>query len=480
VTAGNVLYYGDNLDVLREHIPDESVDLIYLDPPFNSNATYNVLFKTHAGDESRAQIQAFDDTWHWGPQAEDEYDELTKGRAPIETARFIEAMRTVLGANDMLAYLVMMAPRLIELRRAMKPTATIYLHCDPTSSHYLKLLMDTVFGKQGFINEIIWHYQTGGGSKRHFSKKHDTLLFYCKTAQYLFYPQNVKIPRTEKSLARARNPKGARISVDDTEKLPEDVFDIQALNPMSRERLGYPTQKPLELLERVIAASSSPDDVVLDPFCGCGTAVDAAQQLKRSWIGIDITYIAVDLIIKRLQHRYGNDILATFTTNGIPTDIEGAEALFARNPFDFERWAVSFVSGQPNEKQVGDKGIDGRIRFHRGGDVAGLAAVSVKGGRQLNPAMVHQLIGAMGDERAEMGVLITLHRPTAGMLETASRVGTYEHAPTGNRYPRVQIVTIPELFDGERPNMPTAILPYIKASPRPQSEAVSLFDDESG
>lgn len=228
-------------------------------------------------------------------------------------------------------------------------------------------------------------------------------------------------------------------------------------------------------MERIIKASCPKDGVILDPFCGCGTAVDAAQQLGHNWIGIDITYIAIDLIVKRLQHRYGDSITGTFITNGIPTDIEGADAFFARNPFDFERWAVSFVNGQPNEKQVGDKGIDGRIRFHRGGDVPGLAVVSVKGGRQLNPAMVQALSGAMHQEQADMGVLITMGKPTPGMIEAAALGGTYEHIPTGQRYQRLQIVTVPELFDGKRPNMPTVILPYIKARARPQSEAVSLF-----
>ena len=477
----NSLYYGDNLDVLRNHIADDSVDLIYLDPPFNSNATYNVLFKSHAGDESRAQIEAFDDTWHWNPQAEDEYQELTTGRAPIEVAQFIQAMRTVLGTSDMLAYLVMMAPRLVEMRRVMKPTASIYLHCDPTASHYLKLLMDAVFSAQNFVNEIVWRYETGGASKRHFSRKHDIVLFYSKSGEYCFYPESVKVPRTEKSIKRAQNPKGARIAADDTEKLPDDIFDIQALNPMSKERLGYPTQKPQALLERIIMASSQEGDVVLDPFCGCGTAIDAAQNLDRQWVGIDITYIAVDLIIKRLQHRYGDDITGTFSTNGIPTDIEGAAALFARNPFDFERWAVSKVDGQPNAKQVGDKGIDGRIRFHADADKAGLAIVSVKGGRQVNPAMVQAMIGAMHQEGADMSVLITMGKPTAGMIEAANAGGTYEHTMSGNHYPRVQIVTIPELFDGKRPNLPTVILPYVKAKARPQSQAVSIFEQgESG
>jgi DNA modification methylase len=475
----NTLYYGDNLDVLRQHIPDESVDLIYLDPPFNSNATYNVLFKSHAGDESRAQIEAFDDTWHWGEQAEDEYRELTQGPAPIEVARFIEAMRTVLGTSDMLAYLVMMAPRLIEMRRVLKSTGSIYLHCDPTASHYLKLLMDSVFSAQRFENEIIWAYRSGGASPKRFSKKHDVLLCYSMSDERYFDALH------EVSYNRGFKPyrfKGVEEFCDDDGRwytLPylRDVWEIDMVGRTSAERLGYPTQKPIALLERIIQSSSPEGGVVLDPFCGCGTAVDAAQHLGRDWIGVDITYIAVDLIIKRLRHRYGDNIASTFTTNGIPTDIEGANALFARNPFDFERWAVSFVNGEPNEKQVGDKGVDGRIRFHRGGSVTGLAAVSVKGGHQINPAMVHQLVGALQQERADMGVLITMGKPTAGMVEAAHAAGTYEHEPTGNRYPRVQIITVPELFEGRRPNMPTVILPYIKARAKPQSEAVPLWEE---
>ncbi|MGD0741865.1 MAG: DNA methyltransferase [Acidimicrobiales bacterium] len=484
----NTLYYGDNLDVLRQNIADESVDLIYLDPPFNSNATYNVLFKTHAGDESRAQIQAFDDTWGWGPQADDEYAELTQGRAPIEVARFIQAMRTVLGTSDMFAYLVMMAPRLVEMKRVLRGTGTIWLHCDPTASHYLKLLMDAVFGVDSFRNEIIWSYKRWTASRKTLPRLHDVILLYSKGSQFTLNIPTVPNDNPNSSqYVSAKDEHGKTVVARDEYGHPirrqvadriqlGDVWEIGIISPNGKERLGYPTQKPLNLLQRVIETGTNPGDVVLDPFCGCGTAVDAAQLLKRQWIGIDITYIAVDLIIKRLQHRYGDEIRSTFTTNGIPTDIEGAEALFARNPFDFERWAVSMVSGEPNEKQVGDKGVDGRIRFHRGGSVTGLAAVSVKGGHQINPSMVHSLVGAMGDERADMGVLITLHRPTSGMLETANRAGIYEHPPTGNRYPRVQIITVPELFDGKRPNMPTVILPYIKASPRPQSEAVSLFD----
>jgi DNA modification methylase len=446
------------------------VDLIYLDPPFNSNATYNVLFRTHGGDESRVQIEAFDDTWHWGPQAEDEYRDLTQGRAPIVVARFVEAMRTVLGPSDMLAYLVMMAPRLIELRRVMKRSATIYLHCDPTASHYLKLLMDAAFGANNYRNEIVWCYAGGGIPKKDFPRKHDVILRYTVSNDYFYQP--VYRPYSEGTLQRGRTQvKGKYYDAGlRQEGTPVNDWwpDIPKItSPTDPEKLGYPTQKSLALLERILTVSSREGDVVLDPFCGCGTAVDAAEHMKRQWIGIDITYIAIDLIIKRLRHRYGGEILTTFSPNGIPTDIEGAEALFARDPFDFERWAVSFVNGQPNEKQVGDHGIDGRIRFHRGGDVTGLAAVSVKGGKQLNPAMVQQLVGALQQERADMGVLITMERPTSGMVETANIAGTYEHLPTGQRFPRVQIITVPELFDGKRPATPTVIPPYIKATPRP-------------
>lgn len=540
MSNGNVLYYGDNLDVLREHIKDESVDLIYLDPPFNSNATYNVLFKSHAGDESRAQIEAFDDTWHWGQQAEDEYKELTQGRAPIEIARFIEAMRAVLGTSDMLAYLVMMAPRLVEMKRVLKPIGSIYLHCDPTASHYLKLLLDAAFGPSHFRSEIIWKRTSSHSSANRWAPIHDTILYASKGANPVWNSPRVDYDqayldkyykfddgdgrlywRADICAAGTRNgssgqpwrgfdprTKGMhwKFTVENLEELDRDgrVYwprggsgwpqykryrdelsgkvvsdiwdDIDKINPVAQERLGYQTQKPLALLERIIKASSKPGDIILDPFCGCGTAVDAAQQLNRQWIGIDITYIAVDLIIKRLEHRYGADIRKTFTTNGIPTDIEGAEALFARNPFDFERWAVSVINGQPNEKQVGDKGVDGRIRFHRGGDVAGMAAVSVKGGKALNPSMVQALVGAMQQERADMGVLITMGTPTRGMVKAANLGGTYEHPPTGNHYPRIQIITVPELFQDKRPGMPTVILPYIKARPRPQSESVSLFD----
>ncbi|MGI8752066.1 MAG: DNA methyltransferase [Acidimicrobiales bacterium] len=239
------------------------------------------------------------------------------------------------------------------------------------------------------------------------------------------------------------------------------------------ERLGYPTQKPLALLERIIAASSNEGDVVLDPFCGCGTTIDAAQKLGRRWVGIDITYLAVDLIRKRLRHTYGPDIEGTYRVRGIPTDVEGALELFRDNPFDFERWAVSLVNAQPNQKQVGDRGVDGRVRFHAGKNLLGTLLVSVKGGRQLNPAMVRDLAGTVGQERADMGLLIVLDEPTRGMRDVTGRSGTYVNPFNGNEYPKLQIVTVPQLLAGTKPKMPEAILPYVQAKARGGGDQLS-------
>ena len=344
----NTLYYGDNLDVLPR-VATESVDLIYLDPPFKSDAKYNVLFRTLRGDPSSAQIHAFDDTWRWSLEAEGDFGRATAPNSDAQVAVFLRAMFQVLGKSDVMAYLVMMAPRLVEMRRVLKDTGSIYLHCDPTAGHYLKMLMDAVFGARHFINEIVWFYPFGGRSRTHFSRKHDTIFWYAKSDAYVFNADSkaVRVPITDSSVIhnyRYTDEDGRRYRDDprksgktyryylDEGKVPEDVWmDIDSLHFELPERLGYPTQKPVKLLERIIAASSNEGDVVLDPFCGCGTAVDAAQQLRRQWIGVDITYIAVDLIRNRLIGRYGKDILGGFKVDGIPQDFEGAAALAARN-----------------------------------------------------------------------------------------------------------------------------------------------------
>ncbi len=448
----NELYYGDNLEVLPQRVGDETVDLIYLDPPFNSKRSYNVLFKRKSGEEPPAQIQAFDDTWTWDQGSQAAYQELVGGSAPVRVADTIEAMRRMLGENDVLAYLVMMTPRLLELHRVLKPTGSVYLHCDPTASHYLKLMMDSVFGPENFLNEVVWLYGLGGSSSRYWPRKHDTIFWYSKMPNGHYFKAD-QIPATSHRME------------GQLKKAP-DYWAIPTINNKAKERLGYPTQKPLELLKRIVRSSSRPGELVLDPFCGCGTTVDAAQQLGRRWIGIDITYLAVDLIDKRLRHSYGDSVASTYEIHGIPRDLEGAHALFARSPLDFERWSVSLVGGQPNAKQVGDKGSDGVIRIPtdaKGLDIARVV-VSVKGGQQQSPYMVRDLIGTVGNQHAEMGLLVTMGTPTRGMVEAANHSGIWTHPANGTKYPNVQIISIPELMEGKKPNLPPAQRPYIEAA----------------
>ncbi len=447
----NTLYYGDNLDILRRYIKDESVDLIYLDPPFNSNATYNVLFAQKDGSQSSAQIQAFEDTWQWDENAVRTYEEEVEKGGPVADA--LRAFHLILGGSNMMAYLTMMAPRLMELRRVLKPTGSLYLHCDPTASHYLKVLLDMVFGAENFRNEIVWHYQTGGATKKHYSKKHDIILFYSKTKNYNFNPMADPDRRTEKALARAQNPKGARINADDIYKIPMDVWSIPALNPMEKERLGYPTQKPERLIERIIRVSSREGDVVLDPFCGCGTAVVAAQKLGRQWIGIDITHLAIGLVKRRLEDAFGDSL--QFQVIGEPTTLEEAASLAAQDKYQFQWWALGLVGARPAEGKKGaDRGIDGRLYFHD--DASGKTKqviLSVKGGH-VNVPQVRDLIGVVERENAQMGVFITLEEPTKPMRAEAAQAGFY-HSEVWNRdYPRIQILTIAELLEGKGIDMP--------------------------
>jgi DNA modification methylase len=521
----NRLYYGDNLDVLRESIPDESVELVYLDPPFNSNRSYNVLFANKSGDDAQAQIEAFDDTWTWSQESEAEYAEMLAGGAPLRVANAIQAMRGLIGENDVLAYLVMMTARLVELHRVLKPTGSLYLHCDPTASHYLKVILDAIFGPKNFRGEITWLRTTTHSDAKRWSPDSDTILYYGKTGTVTWNPQHGDYEESYvEGKYRHRDPDGRRYRLDNMtspnprpnmmyewrghaspekgwrysretmqrlhdegriwypdskDKRPQlkryldemsgrlvgNVWtDISPINSQAAERLGYPTQKPLALLERIIAASSHPGDVVLDPFCGCGTTVDAAQKLDREWIGIDITYLAIDLIEKRLRDTYGEEIEGTYEILGKPRDLGGAKSLFERNPFDFERWAVSMVDGQPNEKQVGDRGIDGVTRFHTGKpNEFHRCLVSVKGGRTVNPSMVRDLVGTVKSQGAEMGLLITLSEPTRGMIEEVNRSGTYDSDFTHRSHPRIQVITIEDLLAGKRPDLPPALLPYIAA-----------------
>ena len=448
----NKLFFGDNLPILREHIADESMDLIYLDPPFNSQATYNVLFREQSGEQSTAQITAFEDTWHWGIESERTYHEIVT-QGPGKLADLIQALRSFLGQNDMMAYLTMMAIRLVELYRVLKRTGSIYLHCDPTASHYLKLLMDTVFNVKNFQNEIVWGYKTQGASKKRFARKHDTILFYSKSQEWKFNTQY------EKSFMMHKYGfKGSDFKIDpETGQqynivIAKDIWNIPALQSATSEKLGYPTQKPEELLDRIIKASSDEEDTVLDPFCGCGTTISVAERLNRRWIGIDITHLAIALMNHRLNDTFGSE-LSPYKIIGEPKDLKGAEALAEENRYQFEWWALRLVDAFPaqDKKKGPDTGIDGYKNFFD--DKSGKAKkiiVQVKSGK-VNRSQIGDLKGIMEREKAVIGAFITLKEPTKPMIGEAASAGFYEpeYFP-GQRYPRIQILTIKELLEGKK------------------------------
>ena len=533
------LFYGDNLEVLCSHIPAASVDLVYLDPPFNSNRSYNVIFSKRSGDdaEAAAQIQAFDDTWRWTPVTDQQYQQHIGGAVPSRVADAMTAFRTLLGENDAMAYLVNMAPRLVELRRVLKPTGSLYLHCDPTMSAYLKVLLDAIFGAANFRNEIIWQRSGAKNDSLRYGRSHDVVLFYTAgraftwNPQYLPFEQNSVIKnythfeagtgrRYRRGDLTAAKPGGdvdfewhgvrpykgrhwaysrenldqmyaaGRIEfrrtgmpvykryLDEQPGVPlQDVWADVRLASADKERLGYPTQKPVASMERIIEASSNEGDVVLDPFCGCGTTIDAAQRLNRRWIGIDITFIAVNLIEKRLRHAYGESITTGYETLGIPRDLGAARALFRRSPFDFERWAVSRVNAQPNERQVADKGIDGVARFYLDRKTVGRVIISVKGGKSVTPQFARDLIGVVATQKAQMGVLLTLAEPTPGVLDAVNHGGTYTWPINGATFPRIQVITVRELLEGRRPGLPTLMLPYIQAAKAPAAITQGAFEE---
>ncbi len=366
----NKLYFGDNLEIMRE-MDTSRVDLICTDPPFNSGRNYNAFFK-----DSQAQNKAFTDIWTWDTEAEKARTEIENPTHEECDLDIYKALDTCLKGYDMVlqnsvrgnkgsmrAYLAFMGPRLAEMRRILKDTGSIFLHCDPTASHYLKGVMDAIFDAKNYKNEIIWHYHTGGASKRWFSKKHDTLLFYSRSDKYHFFSERIKVPRTPKSLKRAANPKGARISASDKDKLAPDVWtDVPAINPMAKERLGYPTQKPRALYERMIQAASNPGDLVLDPFCGCGTTIDAAHTLGRFWMGIDVTILALDPMRQRLRDRHGVKPSIDYEIEGYPTNMQEVRKLLKdgdkRKYHDFSNWAVTRLGLTPTP-DVGDGGKDG-------------------------------------------------------------------------------------------------------------------------
>ncbi|MCB9419346.1 MAG: restriction endonuclease [Ardenticatenaceae bacterium] len=542
----NTLFYGDNLPILRDYVPDESVDLVYLDPPFNSKRTYNVLFKYESGEESEAQIAAFEDTWHWDHATAALYEELVT-QTSDEVSRMIAALREFIGTNQMMAYLVMMTARLVELHRVLKPTGSLYLHCDPTASHYLKILLDAVFNPTGFRAEIIWKRSSAHSDARQGSKQpgriHDIIFFYSKSNEWIwntvyteydleYVESNYRYVEEETGRRfkatdltaakpggdtsyewKGRKPTKGRFwaysrenmqkfdqegrlyytrtglprlkqYLDEMPGVPlQDIWlDIPPISSQAKERLGYPTQKPLTLLERIIEASSNPGDIVLDPFCGCGTTIAAAQKLGRKWIGIDITHLSIALQKYRLQEMFPD---ASFDVIGEPESVRSAQQLAQDDRFQFEWWALSLIKAMPSGSDDGkkgkkgaDKGIDGTITFMD--DNTGRPkriVVQVKSGK-VGSGQIRDLVGTVDREKAVMGVFITLETPSKPMLTEAASAGFY-HSPGWNQnYPKIQILTIEALLNGSQVQMPPTGMTFKQAQrvqePGPQQK--SLFD----
>ncbi|MCX5996819.1 MAG: DNA methyltransferase [Chloroflexi bacterium] len=540
----NVLYYGDNLKILREHISDNSIDLIYLDPPFNSKATYNVLFKEPSGKSSEAQITAFEDSWHWGIESERTLLEIQGSKSvPPKVKELTNLLPDVLGRNDMMAYLTMMAIRLVELSRVLKDTGSIYLHCDPTASHYLKLLMDAIFGVNNFQSEVIWKRTSSHNRAKRWGPVHDTILFYSKTENIVwnrilqdynenyveqFYrfednrgryqvdnltgpgvrtgdcgqpwhqidptkqqrhwepPPDRSLPewfvfpdgyaemsvRNRLDVLNAQDliywpkkqggvPRYKRYLIADSGTSIQDIIiDIPPIQSQTAERLGYPTQKPIALLERIIKASCNEGDLILDPFCGCGTALIAAQKLNRKWIGIDITHLAIGVMKWRLDNMFPG---IKYTVKGEPEDLEGAKELARQNKYEFQWWAVSKIGGQPygDKKKGADTGIDGYLYFtdySMDKDKVKKAIISVKAGGQVHSSMIRDLGHVIDREKADFGIFITLEKPTEPMVKESATKGFYS-AQSGNNYPRIQILTIEDIMQGKKPNIPMWVAP---------------------
>lgn len=506
----NLLFFGDNLDVLRDHIPSGSVDLVYLDPPFNSNADYNILYGTKRGGPSQAQSHAFEDTWKWGIDAKRALDETAARH--LEAGALLDAFQKVFPESNMMAYLAMMAVRLVELRRVLKSTGSLYLHCDSTASHYLKVLLDGIFGPRNFRNEIIWERFGAHNDSKRFGRVTDTILLYSKSDEFKF--NAVRVAYSDEHLSKrfrysdaggrkfwpntmlAPGGRGPRYEwngfirnwrfTKENMKLLEEKGEIYysakgmpyrknyldelkgqpvqnlwtdiKMTKSGAEKLPYPTQKPLALLDRIIAASSERGDLVLDPFCGCGTAIESAERSGRRWIGIDVTYLAIHVIESRLAKAFGAQVKDTYQLLGRPEDADDARTLAARDWLEFQKWAVMALGGLPKDKPGADGGIDGIIRYHRVGiEQPNRAVVSVKGGLNVGVDAIHKLKSVVKRENAEMGVLICLDRPTSAMVKEAASEG--EVGPRARRVPKLQIITVDMLFRPDAVQLPGMVDP---------------------
>ena len=533
------LVRGDNLEEMRR-FPDECIDLIATDPPFNSKRDYFVPYRDEHGQEPDTLIRAFTDTWTWGEAAEEAYGELIV-EVGGQIGDTIQGLRQFLNQTPMMAYLVMMAIRIVEMNRILKPTGSFYLHCDSASSHYLKIVLDAVFGASNFRNEIVWQRTSAHNDGNRFGRVHDIILSYSKSSQPLWnpvytehdpeyvkkfyrhedergryqvdnltgagttqgesgqswrgvdptavsrhwaiphrnsWPEGVEPPENYESLSvhekldvldangliywppTGRVPRFKRyLSTSKGRRVHDVITDINPLSGQSKERTGYPTQKPIELYKRIVAASSNEGDLILDPFCGCGTTLMASEALNRHWIGIDLTYLAtgaVRLQIERLFPQLRNEI----TITGTPENAEQALELARTNPYGFEEWCATHVLHfRPNARRGGDGGIDGTFRFPigriQGRQAYGKAVAQVKGGNY-TLGHIRDFRTAMQNEEADLGVFVVTSPPSRGMETEASRSGTYNHPSYEFSCPKLQIYQIQDYFRNILPKLPLA------------------------
>ena len=535
--GNRTLIRSDNLEAMRE-FSDESVDLIATDPPFNSKRDYFVPYRDERGQEPDTLVRAFTDTWRWGEAAAETYTELIVD-VSAQVSDTIQGLRQFLNETPMMAYLVMMGIRIVEMQRILKPTGSLYLHCDPSASHYLKIILDAVFGASNFRNEIVWQRTSAHNDGNRFGRVHDIILFYSKNPRPLWnpvytahdpeyverfyryedergryqvdnltaagttqgesgqpwrgvdptgvgrhwaiphrnsWPEDVQPPENYENLSvqarldaldangliywppRGRVPRFRRyLSTSRGRRVHDVITDINPLAGQAKERTGYPTQKPVELYKRFITAASNEENLVLDPFCGCGTTLMAAEELNRQWIGIDLTYLAIGAVKHQIE-RYFPQLQDSVSIVGTPENEAQALELARTDPQGFEEWCVTHVlKFKSNAKKVADGGIDGTFRFplgkQRGRQAFGKAVAQVKGGNY-TLGHIRDFRTAMQNQDADLGVFVVTSPPSSGMRTEASRTGTYRHPLFDMEAPALQIYEIQDYFRGILPRLP--------------------------
>ncbi|MCL2520332.1 MAG: restriction endonuclease [Spirochaetaceae bacterium] len=458
----NKLYYGDNLNILKQLSKEYLqgfIDLIYIDPPFNSNRDYNILYDnliTDEGDKIKAGKEAFSDTWS-NTDLSHELEEMKDYTDMPKLYRFFENNREIFTTAQM-SYLTMMAHRLYYIRKVLKDSGSLYLHCDPTMSHYLKIVLDLIFGEKNFRNEIVWCYRGAGYPKLDFGKRHDIIFRYSKTENYKFYLDEVRMPYAEETVKRFSykigNKRGGKDfgqqSLHPLGRQPDDWFaDLQPIAPSAKERLGYPTQKPEALLERIIKASSQENDLIADFFCGCGTTVAVAEKLNRKWLGVDISHLAVTLVEeKRLK-----PLKAKYEVIGFPRDLAGAEKLAQDNKFKFEQWLVEYILRGHQTKKTGDGGIDGHVTYTLPSGKKVQAIIEVKGGN-ISMAQIRAFKDSISKFNADFGIFMGFTGQfTKGMYSEADNLGYLEGFDLFNqRLKKFCIITVEDLFINNLPD----------------------------